>query len=143
MKRLPEVDVVIVGAGWTGLLMAKELGTRSALKVAVLERGAPHQAREFVDGWASVGFFPRVVEALVIAPLVLLPLRFHLSTWGLELFAVCLVDLFLVIALNGYLGVMIASVAPDRQAARCVRVRGSANERAGRRRRARPTRISR
>lgn len=39
MKTLPPVDVVIVGSGWTGLLMAKELGSRSALSIAVLERG--------------------------------------------------------------------------------------------------------
>ena len=39
MKTLPAVDAVIVGGGWTGLLMAKELGSRSGLSVAVLERG--------------------------------------------------------------------------------------------------------
>jgi choline dehydrogenase-like flavoprotein len=36
MRTLPAVDAVIVGAGWTGLLMAKELGSRSGLSVAVL-----------------------------------------------------------------------------------------------------------
>jgi 2-polyprenyl-6-methoxyphenol hydroxylase-like FAD-dependent oxidoreductase len=30
------VDVVIVGGGWTGLLMAKELGSRTTLSVVVL-----------------------------------------------------------------------------------------------------------
>jgi gluconate 2-dehydrogenase alpha chain len=41
MERLKPVDVVIVGGGWTGLLMAKEIATRTALSVSVLERGAP------------------------------------------------------------------------------------------------------
>lgn len=41
MKTLPSVDVVIVGGGWTGLLMAKELGSRTSLSVVVLERGQP------------------------------------------------------------------------------------------------------
>ena len=39
MKSLPKVDVLIVGGGWTGLLMAKELGARTHLSVVVLERG--------------------------------------------------------------------------------------------------------
>ncbi len=60
MKRLPEVDVVIVGAGWTGLLIAKELVTRSGLKVTVLERGAPHQPREYVDGMDELDYGLRV-----------------------------------------------------------------------------------
>lgn len=50
MKTLPEVDVVIVGAGWTGLLMAKELGARTPLSILVLERGAEHQANEYANG---------------------------------------------------------------------------------------------
>ena len=45
MKRLREVDVVIVGGGWNGLLMAKELATRTALHVVVLERGGPRRSR--------------------------------------------------------------------------------------------------
>ncbi|HMD40806.1 MAG TPA: GMC family oxidoreductase [Candidatus Acidoferrum sp.] len=47
MKTLPHTDVVIVGGGWTGLLMAKELGSRTALSVVVLERGAPHKQDEY------------------------------------------------------------------------------------------------
>ena len=39
MKRLKAVDVVIAGAGWTGLAMAKEIVSRTALSVSVLERG--------------------------------------------------------------------------------------------------------
>ena len=37
--KLPEVDVVIVGLGWTGGILAKEL-TEAGLKVVALERGA-------------------------------------------------------------------------------------------------------
>jgi gluconate 2-dehydrogenase alpha chain len=39
MRRLKPVDVVIAGGGWTGLLMAKEIATRSSVSVVVLERG--------------------------------------------------------------------------------------------------------
>src|SRR6202171_3975177 len=39
MKRLKPVDVVIAGGGWTGLLMAKEITSRTSLSVVVLERG--------------------------------------------------------------------------------------------------------
>ena len=31
MKTLPRVDVAIAGGGWSGLLMAKELGARTGL----------------------------------------------------------------------------------------------------------------
>ncbi len=41
-QRLPEVDVVLVGMGWTGALLAKEL-TDAGLKVVGLERGFPRQ----------------------------------------------------------------------------------------------------
>jgi gluconate 2-dehydrogenase alpha chain len=37
--RLKEVDAVIVGLGWTGGILAKEL-TEAGLKVVALERGA-------------------------------------------------------------------------------------------------------
>jgi gluconate 2-dehydrogenase alpha chain len=47
MKTLPAVDVVIVGGGWTGLLMAKELGSRTALSVVVLERGGPRKTEDY------------------------------------------------------------------------------------------------
>lgn len=43
MDRLNKVDVVIVGGGWTGLLMANELTARTSLSVLVLERGNPVQ----------------------------------------------------------------------------------------------------
>ena len=37
--KLKEVDVVIVGLGWTGGILAKEL-TEAGLQVVALERGA-------------------------------------------------------------------------------------------------------
>jgi gluconate 2-dehydrogenase alpha chain len=49
LKRLPEVDAVIVGGGWTGLLMAKELATRTSLSVLVLERGGPRKTSDYLD----------------------------------------------------------------------------------------------
>ncbi len=39
MERLKPVDAVIVGGGWTGLLLAKEITSRTSLSVVVLERG--------------------------------------------------------------------------------------------------------
>jgi gluconate 2-dehydrogenase alpha chain len=47
LERLKAVDVVIAGGGWTGLLMAKEIATRTPLSVLVLERGAP--SRNYLD----------------------------------------------------------------------------------------------
>ena len=44
-KNLPEVDVVIVGMGWTGGILSKEL-SESGLKVVALERGAPRTDNE-------------------------------------------------------------------------------------------------
>ncbi|WP_431280650.1 GMC family oxidoreductase [Humitalea sp. 24SJ18S-53] len=38
-RKLPEVDVVLVGFGWTGAILAKEL-TEAGMKVVALERGA-------------------------------------------------------------------------------------------------------
>jgi gluconate 2-dehydrogenase alpha chain len=49
MKTLPTVDVVIVGGGWTGLLMAKELGSRTPLSVVVLERGGSRDTGDEMD----------------------------------------------------------------------------------------------
>jgi gluconate 2-dehydrogenase alpha chain len=49
MRTLPSVDVAIVGAGWTGLTMAKELATRTPLKILALERGGPHKTSDYLD----------------------------------------------------------------------------------------------
>ena len=43
--KLKEVDAVIVGLGWTGGILAKEL-TEAGLKVVALERGAIAHPRE-------------------------------------------------------------------------------------------------
>ena len=43
LKRLKSTDVVVIGSGWSGLVMAKEIATRTALQVTVLERGSGAQ----------------------------------------------------------------------------------------------------
>jgi len=47
VKTLPAVDAVIVGGGWAGLLMAKELGARTSLSIVVLERGPSRQPSDY------------------------------------------------------------------------------------------------
>jgi len=47
MTNLKPVDVVIVGGGWTGLAMAKELATRSAVSILALERGNPRGLADY------------------------------------------------------------------------------------------------
>ena len=60
MKSLPSVDVVIVGGGWTGLLMAKELGARTSLSVVVLERGERARTMvEWAEGMDELDYFSR------------------------------------------------------------------------------------
>ena len=60
MKTLPKVDVAIVGGGWTGLLMSKELGARTGLKVAVLERGQPRNRAAYADGMDELDYAIRL-----------------------------------------------------------------------------------
>jgi len=47
MKNLPRTDVVVVGGGWTGLLLAKEIAQRTALHVVVLERGGARHKQDY------------------------------------------------------------------------------------------------
>lgn len=56
MKTLPRVDVAVVGGGWSGLLMAKELGSRTTLSVAVLERGGPRDPGEYLAGMDELDY---------------------------------------------------------------------------------------
>ncbi|NDQ58286.1 MAG: GMC family oxidoreductase [Acidipila sp.] len=60
MKTLPAVDVVIVGGGWAGLLMAKELGVRTALSVVVLERGGATKTADYADDMDEVDYAIRL-----------------------------------------------------------------------------------
>ncbi len=60
MKTLPAVDVVIIGGGWTGLLMAKELGSRTALSVVVLERGVPRKTEDYADDMDELDYAVRL-----------------------------------------------------------------------------------
>jgi gluconate 2-dehydrogenase alpha chain len=53
---LKPVDVVIVGGGWTGLTMAKELTARTAMSVVVLERGAMHTPAEYAYGMDEIDY---------------------------------------------------------------------------------------
>lgn len=55
-RKLPAVDVVIVGFGWTGAIMAKEL-TEAGLKVVALERG------KYRDTYPD-GAYPNTIDEL-------------------------------------------------------------------------------
>ena len=60
MKTLPAVDAVIVGGGWAGLLMAKELGARTSLSVVVLERGPSRQSSDYSTDMDELDFAIRL-----------------------------------------------------------------------------------
>jgi gluconate 2-dehydrogenase alpha chain len=60
MKTLPSVDVVIIGGGWTGLLVAKELGSRTALSVVVLERGPLRKTDDYADDMDELDYAVRL-----------------------------------------------------------------------------------
>jgi gluconate 2-dehydrogenase alpha chain len=47
MTNLKPVDVAIIGGGWSGLAMAKELATRTSRSVLVLERGIPRKTADY------------------------------------------------------------------------------------------------
>src|SRR5580704_4687786 len=56
MKTLPAVDAVIIGGGWAGLLIAKELGSRTSLSIVVLERGVPRQTSDYADAMDELDY---------------------------------------------------------------------------------------
>lgn len=56
MKTLNKTDVVVVGGGWTGLLIAKELAARTSLKVTILERGAPRHSEDYAGGMDELDY---------------------------------------------------------------------------------------
>ena len=58
-KVLPSKQVVIVGFGWTGAIMAKEL-TEAGLDVVALERGS------YRDTYPD-GSYPQVIDELLAA----------------------------------------------------------------------------
>jgi gluconate 2-dehydrogenase alpha chain len=60
MKTLPAADVVIIGGGWSGLLMAKELGSRTGLSVVVLERGGPSRTAEYARDMDELDYSVRL-----------------------------------------------------------------------------------
>jgi gluconate 2-dehydrogenase alpha chain len=60
MKTMPRADAVIVGGGWSGLLMAKELGARTGLKIVVLERGGPRKTTDYFEGMDELDYAIRL-----------------------------------------------------------------------------------
>ncbi|MGH9678791.1 MAG: GMC family oxidoreductase, partial [Candidatus Acidiferrales bacterium] len=60
MKTLPKTDVVIVGGGWSGLLMAKELGARTSAKIVVLERGEMRTTAGYLSDMDELDYFIRL-----------------------------------------------------------------------------------
>jgi len=60
MKSLPAVDVVIIGGGWSGLLMAKELGSRTSLSIVVLERGPSREPTDYANDMDELDYAIRL-----------------------------------------------------------------------------------
>ena len=59
MKALKPVDVFVAGGGWSGLLIAKEIATRTSLEVLVLERGPARGLKEYAQGMDEVDYVLR------------------------------------------------------------------------------------
>src|SRR5215472_7222022 len=61
MASVNPVNVVIVGGGWSGLLIAKEISTRTSLSVLILERGNPVRSlTEYANGMDELDFQVRL-----------------------------------------------------------------------------------
>ncbi|MBM3761844.1 MAG: GMC family oxidoreductase [Acidobacteria bacterium] len=56
MTNLAAVDVVIIGGGWSGMLMAKELAAKSSSRIVVLERGKPRNPKEYIEGMDELDY---------------------------------------------------------------------------------------
>lgn len=56
MRTLPRKDIVIVGGGWTGLLLAKELGARTSLSIVVMERGGARTTASYFEGMDELDY---------------------------------------------------------------------------------------
>ncbi len=60
MTRLKPVDVVIVGGGFTGLLMAKEITARTSHSVLILERGPARKTGQYASGMDELDYAVRL-----------------------------------------------------------------------------------
>jgi len=60
VKTLKPVDVAIVGGGWSGLTMAKELTGATGLSVVVLERGIPRKLADYALGMDELDYAIRM-----------------------------------------------------------------------------------
>lgn len=57
---LKPVDLVIIGGGWTGLVMAKEVTARTPLSVLVLERGPARSLADYAYGMDELDYAVRL-----------------------------------------------------------------------------------
>ena len=60
MRTLKPVNVAIIGGGWTGLAMAKEITERTSLSVLVLERGIPRKTSDYATTMDELDYAIRV-----------------------------------------------------------------------------------
>jgi gluconate 2-dehydrogenase alpha chain len=60
LQRLKPVDVVIVGGGWTGLTMARQITSRTGLEVVVLERGPARKLSDYSANMDEVDYSIRL-----------------------------------------------------------------------------------
>ncbi len=56
MIQLKPVDVAIIGGGWTGLTMARQITSRTGLEVVVLERGRARRTSDYAEDMDEVDY---------------------------------------------------------------------------------------